>query len=414
MKEKIKNMLQKTEKYTQTDMVYLTKNISWIGIGKVISSAASLVLVYVFGNFVSANDYGTYQYIISIAGLLATPTLSGMNTAITKAVAQGFDGTIKEGLRIKIKWGLLSAIGSIGAGAYYLIQGNQVLGLSFIGIAILLPFMDSFSIFASYVEGKKDFKKATWYGSIISIVRVATLISIILITKNIILITVSYFAITTLVRGLILFFILKKENLNDAIDQKAISYGKHLSFMKILSNGIVSLDNILLFQFLGATQLAVYSFAKAPITKISSMLTPISTLAYPKFAETSVENLKQTLPKKLFLFLFLMIAITIVYIIAAPFLFSIVLPEYMDSVIYSQIFAISLIFLPQKIAVSALTAHHQKRALYIINIINPIIRIVALIFLLPLFGIMGVIISFLLGLLFNGIASFYYFFKMKV
>lgn len=412
MKKFLLKTLRNSEKYTGTDMVYLSKNISWVSIGNGLSSLASLALVYVFGNYVSQHDYGIYQYVLSLAGILATPALSGMNTAVTAAISQGYEGTLLKALKIKIKWGLLSCLGSIGVGIYYYLQGNPILAMSFLGIAIFLPFMDSFSIFISYVEGKKQFKKSALYSFLISFIRVITLIGVIFITQNIIAIILFYFLITTLLRGAILLFILKNEKLNKKSDSESLEYGKHLSFMRIISNGVLSIENILLFHFLGAAQLAIYSFAKVPITKIGGIITPITSLAYPKFSQTEPEILKKTLPKKLRLLLLGMVGIVALYITLAPFLFELVLPQYTDSIIYSQIFALSLLFLPQKFLVSALTAHKQQKALYIINTVNPLLRVVLLIVLFPLFGIQGIIYAFLAGLLMNGILLSFYFKKM--
>lgn len=409
----IARILRKSEKYTGTDMVYLGANISWISIGNAISSLASLGLVIVFGNFISKNDYGIYQYVLSIAGVLGATTLPGMNTALIKAVADGSDGTLFESLKTRIRWGLLASLGSVGVGIYYFIHDNTILSFSFFAIAIFLPFMDAFSSYSGYLEGKKLFKQSALYASVISIVRVATLIGIILLTNNILLIIVGYIVITTILRGIALLIVVRKVDKSKTSDPELIRYGKHLSLMRILSGGIASLDNILLFQFLGAAELAIYSFAKTPVTKISGAFTPIASLAYPKFAGSSVSVLQKTLPKKLILLFLLMVGITGVYILLAPFLFSIVLPEYTDSVSFSQLFALSLLFLPQKIIGSVLTAHKQQKSLYILSVANPIVRVVSLIILLPLFGISGVIWSFLIGLLFNGILSYYYFFKMK-
>ncbi len=405
--------LRKLEKYTKTDMVYLGSNISWISIGNGISSLASLGLVIVFGNLVSKNDYGIYQYVLSIAGVLSVTTLSGMNTSLVKAIASGSGGSLIEGIQTRIKWGILACIGSIGIGTYYFLNDNLILSMSFFVIAVFLPFMDSFTSYTSYLEGKKLFKQSAVFSSVISIIRVGVLVGTILLTKNIILIITTYIVITTLLRGIALLIVLKKIDRTQKSDPEVITYGKHLSLMRALSGGISSLDNILLFQFIGAAELAIYSFAKTPVTKISGAFTPIASLAYPKFAETSIETLKRTLPKKLVLLFCIMTGITVVYIILAPFLFSLVLPEYMDSVLFSQIFALSLLFLPQKIVGSALTAHKQQKALYVLSIANPIVRVASLVILIPIFGIIGVIISYLVGLLFNGILSYYYFFKMK-
>lgn len=413
IKKIIESNLGKMNKYTNTDMVYLGKNIGWINIGNGLSSLASLGLVYVFGNFISQHDYGIYQYVISIIGVISTITMPGINTAVIKAIADGSDMTFIDGLKTKIRWGVFASAISLLIAIYYTINNDIVLSFSFFIISIFIPFFESFTIYSSFLEGKKDFKKSAIYSFLISFVRVIVMIGVILITKNIIIIIASYITITTIIRGVATFIVIQKINKKTNTDKEIIKYGKHLSLMRIISGGISSLDNILLFQFLGSIELAIYSFAKTPVTKIAGAITPITSLAYPKFAVTPIEKLKKTLPKKLLLLFLLMLLISITYILISPFLFSILLPNYINSIKFSQIFAISLIFIPQKVVGSVLTAHKQQKSLYVLSITNPIIRILSLIILLPLFGINGVIWSFLIGLLFNGILSYYYFFTMK-
>lgn len=412
-KSKLYSYLRKAEAYTKTDMVYLASAGTWITIGNIVSSLSSLLLVIAFGNLFPPESYGIYQYVLSIVSILATPTLSGMNTALIQAVARGFDGSVIEGLKTKIRWGLLGGLGSILVALYYYSQDNLILATSFLIAGVFLPFMDSLTVYSSYLEGKKLFKKSTWYSSIINIVRTIAMVGVLFLTKNILLVLFTYFVSTTLLRALIMYLSTREIRNNHSIDASAISYGKHLSAMRILGTISSSLDKILLFHYLGAVQLAVYSFALAPISKISGVLSPITSLAMPKFAETNPELLQKTLPRKLFYFFFISAGITVLYIILAPFLYKLFLPLYLDSVLYSQAIALTLLFYPQKILATVLTAHKEKKALYIITTVSPIVKIVSLFILLPLFGMWGAIASLLLPLILNGVLTLYYFKKMS-
>ena len=80
--EKIKikayNLLRWSEKWTKTDMIYLARGGFWLTLGQVISSLSAFLLAIAFANLLPKETYGEYKYILSIASILAIPTLTGM------------------------------------------------------------------------------------------------------------------------------------------------------------------------------------------------------------------------------------------------------------------------------------------------------------------------------------------------
>lgn len=412
LKQKLYNLLRWSEKYTKTDMVYLSKGGGWITAGNIVSSIGSFLLIIAFGNLISPHDYGVYKYILSVVAILSIPTLSGINTAVTQAVAKGFDGSYTEGFKTKIKWGLWGGVASIFLAGYYFINDNNTLAFAFLISTIFLPFMDTFKLYGSFLNGKKYFKQSSLYNSVAIIVRVTALIFTLFLTQNIFLILIVDFMSSTTMRFILFLYVAHKYPMNNKTDSSTISYGKHLSLMTVLGTISSQLDKMLLFTFIGSVELAVYSFAVAPITKMSGLLAPVTALAFPKFAENKPEVLKKTLPKKLFYFFIISAGITITYITLAPTIYKFIFPAYTEAVLFSQVFALSLLFFPQKLLAVSLTAHKQQKALYVINTLSPLVKISALLILLPFFGIWGAVIAFLIPLVLNGILSIYYFQKM--
>jgi len=406
-------MIKKIEKFLQTDLTYLAQGGSWITANNIVSSFASFVLLIAFGYFLPKNSYGTYQYVLSIAGILTIPTLSGIDTSMVRAVATGHSGSMLTGFKSKIRWGMLGGLASLVLAFYYFLNNNITLGLSFVIVAAFVPFMDSFTLYGAYLSGKKMFKNSSVYSSIINIFRVISLLLGLILTNNVILIVLIYFASNTLLNSIFFMLVFKKYiPKNEPEDSATISYGKHLSLMGILGNIASQVDKMFLFQNIGSAELAIYTFATSPITRITTLMSPITTLAYPKFSETDPATLKRTLPRKIFHLFVISSLITGVYILLAPWIYKIVFPKYLDSVIYSQIFALSILFFPQKLLAVALTAYQQKRALYMINTVSPIIKIAFLLILLPIYGIWGAIITLLISRFINGTMSVYYFNKI--
>jgi len=147
-----------------------------------------------------------------------------------------------------------------------------------------------------------------------------------------------------------------------------------------------------LWQFVGAAPLAIYAFAKGIPAQVNIAAQRIITLAFPKFAQRDYASIKKTLVHKMLLMFFLMLCVVAAYWIAAPYIFKIFFPQYMESVFYSQIFALTLLFFPQKFIGTAFQAHAKTRALYISTTVVPFARIIFALILIPLYGIPGVLI----------------------
>ena len=97
-------LVHRTESFIKTDLVYFLKGGFWINSNYIINSFFFLILSILFANFVSKDIFGIYKYIISITAIAGVFSLTGMNVAVMRAVAQGFDGIFKKSLIEQFKW----------------------------------------------------------------------------------------------------------------------------------------------------------------------------------------------------------------------------------------------------------------------------------------------------------------------
>lgn len=400
LKVKTHNFLRWSEQYTKTDMVYLAKGGFWLTFGHVISSISAFLLAVAFANLLPREIYGTYKYVISIAGILTILTLRGMNLAIFHAVARGFEGVFLKAFKTQIKWGILSSMASISIGFYYFFNANNTLAISFWIIAIFLSLMDPLGIYQSFLQGKKLFNLSAIYGSLSQIISITILITVVFFTNNIFILLFAYFASWTLIRLSFFVIAVKKFPPNNNIDPKTIEYGKRTSFVKILDSLVSSVDSILIFHYLGAINLAIYSFAIAPTSQLKGLTGHLSTLAMPKLANRASSEINHILKKRIIYLFFLGLFISLIYILTAPYIYQIFFPKYLDSVFFSQVFSLMIaIYLPQAIFGAALSAKLTlipPKMLYLWNLPGIIFIIFALIFVVKL-GILGVILGRLLA-----------------
>lgn len=374
-------------------MIYLFHGSFWLTISQAVSSISSFLLAIAFANLLPKETFGVYKYVLSVAGVLGIATLSGMNTAVTQAVARDYEGSLIPALKARIRWGALAGLASLVIAGYYYFQGNTVLTISFLIAAVFLPFMDSFSVYNSFLLGKKDFKTSGKYSVITQIIAILSMIAAIFLTKNIFLIILAYFFPWTLCRLFFLKITVKKFQTNKNEDATTISYGKHLSLMGVMSMIAANFDRILVFHYLGAIQMAVYSIAIAPPEQMRGVLKNISAVAFPKFAQKEKEEIKKTIGEKFYRLFFILVLVAVFYVVVCPFLFKIFFPKYLDSVFYSQIAALSLPLALSIFPYSIFQAQAAKKELYFYNLVSPFVQISVLFLMIYNFGLLGAVLG---------------------
>jgi len=375
-------------------MKYFAHGNFWLFFGQIIPTAVGMILTIAFANLLSQEAFGTYKYILSLAGFLGAFTLSGIWTSLLRDVAQGRDGVLRPAFRLTLKWSLLASAGALVIGLYYLIKGNALLGISGITIAVATPLLNASSIHQAFVSGKKDFKQFANNRVIQSVVSVTAMIITLLLTQNLLIIILVYFSISVFMSMSLYQFTLKKYKPKDTkIPEESIRYAKHLSLMGILSRFADNLDQLLMWHFVGPAQLAIYTFAKKPVTELQNVIGNIFPLLLPKFAEKDPVEIKKTIPLRVGQSLLFVIPVIIGYIWFAPLFFKFLFPQYMEAVWYSQILVLMLIFFPKGFMGSILTAHAKIKEQYVLNVVGSLTKIIILFVLLPKFGILGAIIA---------------------
>ena len=393
IRTRLYNLLRWSQRYTRTDMVYLAKGGTWLSLAQGVATLAGLALAVALANLIPPEVYGQYKYITAAAAIVGAFTLTGLNSSIIQSVARGFEGAFAEGVRTMFTWSAGIVVVALAAAGYYAYQENFTLALSFLIIGMAVPVISSLSLYQGFLNGKKDFKTKAILSSVRRIVVVAATVSTVLFTQNPVLIVAAYFGSEALMALALYSYVRWRYQPGDAREQGSVAFSKHLSVMNILKMIGNRFDQILVFQQLGAVQLATYAFALAPIKELQTIDRTIAGIAYPKLSERSLPELQRTLPRKVFLLSLAMLAVALCYIALAPHLFNLVFPQYLEAIQYTQALAILLVFAPQALYKKALTAHRRTHSLYMYDVSLPVLRISLGIPLLLLFNLWGVIIA---------------------
>lgn len=407
IQNKLNYILDSSERIFKTDTRYLIKGGFWITIGQIISSISAFVLAITYANWLSPETYGTYKYVLAVMSILSIPTLNGLSTAVTQAVAIGKEGSIRSMIRIKIRWGLIGSVGSLGLALYYYLNANYDLSLAFTLTGIFIPIFETFGIYNSLFNGRGEIKRSTIFYIIGQMISTTAILITLYFNQTLGIILFIYLFTWTLTRAILLKYTLAKYQINKIETEETLRYGKHLTAISAFNTVANYLDKILLFHFAGATTLSIYAITQAPLDQIKSLASRgISTLAFPKYATKGRADLEDHIFLWIKRSLVILTAVTIAYIIFIPWIFPLVFPIYAENVWYSQLAAIGLIPLASFIPYTALNAKVMKKQLYQLNFSSAGFQILTMCILGYIYGLVGIIISRILARFFDLITGY--------
>jgi O-antigen/teichoic acid export membrane protein len=346
----------------------------------------------------------------AMVGLVCLP---GLDTALTRAIAKGKEKTYFLCERERLKFGFLSFLIFLIIGFWYFLHKNFILGFSFLVVGILYPFLATFSLYGVFWYAKKRFDVQNKYFVFHNLLGAIVLILFIILKPTIFSVIFGYFFAYTF--ATFLFWVLTRKEIKKETeeDKEAISYGKHLTIMSVPGAISAQIDNVIIWQFIGPIQVAIYAYALRLVERISELI-PFSALAFPKMAEKNLkeDHMKRSIFDKFLKLFWFSIPFTILYILFCPIFFKIFFPTYRESIIYSQVLALTLIFSPFSFLATAFLAEAKKGELYILNIAPQILKIVLFFVLIPLFGIWGGVCSILISQIFYSALTLYFFQKL--
>jgi len=397
IRQKAYSALRNTEYMFKTDMVYLYKSSFWTTLRFVIGLITSLGTMVAFGNLLPKEIYGVYSYLLSLAGSLGFLTLSGMSTGIIRAVARGKESIYPYAVRLQTKFNLLGTASIASLGFYYGVKGNMTFALSLLLLAIAMPVSAIYHSFESVLIGKKRFDLLTIITSIMSgVSAVGTIVSL-FFTNNIVLIILTYSALSLIPNYVAYKYVLRDMNIdqpsNDDIQElKRTAF--HLTGAGIVSTIAQYFDKIVLFQVAGPGALAIYGFAISGPERLKGLVKNWISIALPKLSDRSIDDINSVFNRRIVLATLMGLGLALFYIIFSPLLFKWFLPQYLDSIIYSQVYALGLIAIPISNFIGyAFYGQNMLRAVYINSIGSQLLRIALFLLLGWKWQIWGLIVA---------------------
>ena len=382
------------------DISYLVRGSLWTGLAFLVSALGSIVTMVAFGNLLSKEAYGTYNYLLSLAASLSFLTLSGAGPAVVRAVARGFEGVAHYALKLQLKYNSLAALIVLSSAIYYGYKDNWLFGISLALLALAYPFADAFHIYKEILTGRKRFDTLAYITNVITLVGAGVTVLTLYFTGNILILILIYTAMSLVPNILIYKLVTRNIKSESKKEELAEFRSTSLHFTGAGIIGVIAsyIDRIILFQAAGPVALAGYTFALAGPDRLKSLVKNIGSIALPHLARRSLLQIHDVVYKRILILILGGLILFGAYWFIAPILFKIFLPRYLDVIFYSQIIASAVIVVPVSVYFGSIfSAQNMLRAMYIYNLLSHIVRIGLFVILGLMWQIWGLVLASVLA-----------------
>lgn len=384
------------EKHLNFDARYFLRGGFWLTVGQVIITLLGLLTTVAFAHILDENSYGVYRYIIGLAVIFSTFSLTGLGQAILQTAAKKWYGFYNETFKINIFYSLPIFILALSSAGYYWLNSNTTLAFGCLIIALLQPIINIFQFIPTFLHGTGRFKESTMVHTMKSIVSALISLGTLFLTNNILWLIVAYLggqALTNIISNL---WYRPHSTTPTPKEEftRYINYAKHTSIRGLILNVAFRTDSIIVFTQLGAIELAIYTIANVIPEQIKNTFKSLSTLLLPKYAShDDFQMVRKSIPTRSFHFFLLLCGVSLAYVLISPFVYHLLFPKYEAAVFLSQLVALSFPALTSLIPMSAIESQIREKDLYFLNTSSAVIMLACTISGVLLYGLIGAVIG---------------------
>jgi O-antigen/teichoic acid export membrane protein len=414
MRSIISHITRQLEHHFRIDARYFFAGGVWLTIIQAITVLGALIVSVVLANVLDETQYGVYKYILGIGTLLTAFSLTGIGQSIFQTAAQGHRWFYPIGISRSLIYSLGITFSSLIGSIYYYSQSNIELALGCVLIAIFQPLLNTFQQIFPFLQGEKRFRESTILQGVKTLIVTISSAGIILFTQDIFWLICTYFLSNVLTNVVVHFLYSPKSisEINKDVYKRYLDYAHNTSLRNIISIIAFRVDSIIVFQQLGAAQLAVYTIANILPEHIKASFKNIITLLVPKYAQhENLETIKKSMFKRSLQLFVIFSTITLIYLFVSPFAYKILFPKYEEAIFFSQLLALSFPAMIALVPLSALQAHTEEKKLNTLNNQTSAFTIVTTIALAITHGLMGAIIARVISRYISLFLTYYHFFR---
>ena len=385
----------------------LAHDSSWTMFSQVFLVIINLLTVYILANLLSPNDYGQFKLVTTWLGIALGVGYTGYVYTLSQKITRGENYDLKKIYFETFYKSLITFVGLSLMSLYYFYNLNFNLGFGFFFASLLAPVLCVSTLVNIYYMGRKNFKMFALAQNFVDLSQFLAVAILAYLSSNFILI-ISGYLILTLIVNFIIIWKSYSDDKSEAVHNKIITENSEETKMqsKLNVSGIVmaftyQLDKLLIFHFIGAVPLAIYSIVTAISDQARTPTKAITSALFPRM--TSPTFTKKKLYFIFFLLILFCLAIFTFLILTYPIIFYYIFPKYQEYIYLANIASIGILFAPTQILYLYCQSKGDLKTLNTYANLNTIMQIV---FFIPAV-FLGLIYFFYAKILINILSTIY-------
>ena len=118
------SMLESLSKRLNMDLRFYLRGTFWLGLSNVVMALFSLFVTWALTVTLSKNDFGLYNFVLSLLGILSVLVLTEAKTTLVLASSKGRDGSYDYLIGKRLLYSLIGSVIMAGITLYfYFIRG---------------------------------------------------------------------------------------------------------------------------------------------------------------------------------------------------------------------------------------------------------------------------------------------------
>lgn len=376
----------------------IIRNFSYILVLRILQRVMGFVSLYFIVRALSQDDFGLYQFVLSIGVMLAPLALTGFQNVISQSAARGAIGSF---LRLNTLGFLASFSGMViilAIAGYYQYAGEFNTAIGLCAVAFFFPLRQGLQSWKYYYNGRERFKALSIIAGTMSILIHSSLVILAVLNVDFflmyVLVTVGVEGLFNLGMTLYVRNSIKVEKHEVYLEEDSLKYGVKTTLYKILNSVASNLDKVLIFIFISPAVTAIFYAAERLSELLKNLVQDLAVTIAPRFAR--MDEYTKRLNHIIFLFSLIVGALILALAFFAipvliPFLFG---EEYRDAIPYAQALMCTVAIANGSVLkFRFITSRFDFKGAKVLNYAMSFSRIIASLLFVPIFGIVGAVIS---------------------
>jgi len=266
------------------------RDTSLLMLANIIVTVLGLIRLPVLTRILSKDEVGMIGVVASVSPFLQLLSLSGLDGATYHYVAKGYPGALRVNIATRLRWSILSTLGFLVGGAYWLWAGNPILAGLFTIAALTYPVTTGLTAVAGFLSAREDFVHLFWYRigeALTRYVGFGLLLWLPTLSTQVLWFSLANKAALAALQVGVAGWLINQLRKDDPSPmppeerQEMVRYGKHLTAIISISTAQTQVDGLLIGWFLPLSVMADYSIAQFVYTQFKRLWAVYYAIRYP-------------------------------------------------------------------------------------------------------------------------------------